>query len=84
MALPLLTTAGAYWMFNALVSVPFIFISTAMATQRAFIAEDENMACYKKADQYAGEMSSRWMIQEAVMLVGAYYIRKIFLERFME
>ena len=84
MALTLLVTAGANWKFNVLVSVPLIFISTAMATQRAFKADGENMACYKKADEYDGKMSMRWMILEAVMLVVAYYFRKISLERFIE
>ena len=84
MTMPLLITACANWRFDILVSVPLVFISTVVAAQQAFKAEDDNMACYKQADLYAGKMSSRWMIQEAVMLVGAYWIRRLLIERFME
>lgn len=84
MTMPLMVTACANWRFDILVSVPLVFVSTVMAAQQAYKNEDDNMACYKQADLYAGKMSSRWMIQEAVMLAGAYWIRKVLIERFME
>ena len=82
--MPFLITAACNWRFNILFSVPLVLISTILATQQAYKAEDDNMACYKQGDLYAGKMSSRGMIQEAIMIFAGYLLRTVMIERFIE
>ena len=58
-AAPALVLACCNFKMDLLITAPITLISTWLVTQRAFANTDDNMACFKNADTYAGFLGFR-------------------------